>query len=159
MRFILVLALFSVPLVYAGLGNLSGISHLMEQQRLEKIAAGNTPAAEILEKATIPNSTKIDDNIGLSSSGSAVHVTDPTMSAFDNNTSTTIFANAQLIQANPAEKKLRQDSLIEDATVAKDLTGTNNNPNPEEIIGLGTPENHALLSNAQTSDKSKINIL
>lgn len=157
MRFILVLALFSVPLVYAGLGNLSGISNLMEQQRLKKIAAGNTPAVEILEKATIPNSTKIDDNIGLSSSGSAVHVPDP-MSAFDNNTSTTIFANAQLIQENPAEKKLRQDSLIEDATVAKDLTGTNNNPNPEEIIGLGTPENHTLLSNAQASDKSKINI-
>lgn len=142
MRFVLVLALFSIPLVYAGLGNLGGISHLMEQQRLGKVAADNTPAASILAEATIPVSTKVDDEIGLVSNGSAVYVPDPA-GAF--NKASTVFANAQLTK-NPPLNTTEIKAALEDSTAARFLTGTTHSPNPEEIIRLGVPRRHTCIS-------------
>ena len=157
MRFLLALALFSIPLVYAGLSELGGISYLITQQRLGKIVAANQSPANLLKSATITNADQVDDSIGLVSSSNAVPVPDPA-SAFVNSASE-IFANAQPTEDDPLETNMKREAAIEDAKSSRLLTSTSNEPNPEEIIGLGVPgDKDALLSKAIPLNESKINI-
>lgn len=156
MRFLLVLTLFSIPLVYAGLGNLGGVSHLMEHQRLGRVEAANHSPADLLKSANITSADQVDDNIGLASSGSAVPVQDP-VDALNNGS--TVFANAQLTQGSALDSTERTAAL-EDSTIARTLTSTSNAKNPEEIIGIGglPGDKGRLLRKAAPVSERKLNI-
>lgn len=159
MRFLIVLVLFSIPLVYAGLSGGSGLAYLMNQQRIEEIRDKNTSPADMFKRAVTPADEQIDDCLGLSSSGSATPVQDP-LDAFNNSAGSMIFANAQLTDRNHLENKLGREAQLENSSAARELTGTTYAKNPEEITeGMnGTPGSSGISKAKLTDDGRKLTI-
>lgn len=132
MRFLIVLVLFSIPLVYASFGN-SGLAYLINQRHIEGLRAQNANPSDLLKRAELSPTDQVDDGIGLVSSSSAVYVPDP-MDALNSSSDSIVFSNAQLTEDDPLEESMQNLAAQEDSNAARILTGTTNAKNPPEII-------------------------
>jgi hypothetical protein len=134
MRFLIVLALFSVPLVYAGLSDLGGVARLIDVQRQGKIAAGNTPPAAILGNAKITPADQVDDDLGFFSSKSAVPVSDSVDVLHNDSAAAKSFANVRMEDSSSPKRRFKTEAGIEDNAAPRVLTNTTDVKNPPEII-------------------------
>lgn len=159
MRFLIVLALFSIPLVYASLGNVGGLAYLINQQRVEeRKRQNNKTPADLFRHAEFSAADQVDDDLGLASSASAVPVQDP-MDVLNKSAGSVTFTNAQLTASNPLEENMRSFANIEDSSASRDFTGTTNAKNPEEIIeGMRAPGSSAISKAKLTEDGRKLTI-
>lgn len=146
MRFLIVLALFSIPLVCAGLSGGNGLAAFFNQQRMEELKRQNTSPAHMLRHAE------------LNPSGFSAPAPEPADAL--NNPLASTFGSAQLTEDDPLEESMKKFAAQEDYSAARISTGTTNSPNPEEIIeGMsGTPGSNGISKAKLTEDGRKLTI-